>query len=202
MASVYEAICQRRTIRRFKQDSIPETNLEDLVNAARMAPSGSNIQPCEYIIVNDPNLIDDLFSYLKWAAYIAPAGDPKVGERPVCYIIVLIDVRKKRHGGEVDAAAGIQNILIAAFDMGIGSCWLGSIHRKKIKTLFRIPHYMIVDSVIALGYPDEKPVIEEGLDTIKYWKDEKDVLHVPKRRLEEICHKNVYGKVLKKERSI
>jgi len=193
MASVYGTICQRRTIRRFQKKPISEEMLVKLVNAARLAPSGANIQPCEYIIVNNEQLVDKLFTCLKWAGYIAPAGNPPEGERPVSYIVVLIDVNRKKKGGEVDAAAGIENILLAAWEMGIGSCWLGSIDRKQIKKLLRIPHHLKVDSLVALGYPNELPVVEDAQDSIKYWKDKEDVLHVPKRKLEEILHRNRYG---------
>ncbi|OVE79587.1 hypothetical protein BVY01_02135, partial [bacterium I07] len=84
-------------------------------------------------------------------------------------------------------------ILLAALDNTIGSCWLGSVDRKKIKKLLRIPHHMKVDSVIALGYPKETPTLEDATDSIKYWKDDNGILHVPKRSFKSVCHKNVYG---------
>lgn len=194
MGSVYETICQRRTIRRFTNQRLPEDILLKLVDAARLAPSGANIQPCEYVIVDESTLIDAIFPCLKWAAYIAPAGDPPEKERPVAYIVVLIDLHKRKKGGEIDAAAAIENILLAAWEEGVGSCWIRSIHRKKIKKLLRIPHHLEVNSIIALGYRNEEPVVEELKDTNKYWKDNKGVLHVPKRKLEDIIHKNGYGR--------
>jgi nitroreductase len=194
MGSVYEKICNRRTVRRYQIKVIPLEILIKLVNAARLAPSGANLQPCRYIIVNEQSQVDCLFPCLKWAGYIAPEGDPPVGERPVSYIVVLIDEALKKKGGEVDAAAGIMNIILAACEDGIGSCWLGSINRKEIKNILRIPHHIKVNSVIAFGYPKEQPVVEELKDSIKYWKDKRGTLHVPKRNLEDICYKNIYGK--------
>ena len=193
MGDVYDTICQRRTIRRFKEKPISRTDLLKMVNAARLAPSGANIQPCEYIIVDAPKLVDALFPQLKWAGYIAPEGDPPEGERPVAYIVVLVNLHRKKKGGEVDAAASIENILLAAWEEGIGSCWLGSINRKQIKTLLKIPHHLKIDSVVALGYSNENSVVEEAVDTIRYWKDEENVLHVPKRRMDDIVHHNGYG---------
>ena len=193
MGIVYDTIRQRRTIRRFKNKPIPEETLIKLVDAARMAPSAENIQPCEYIIVNNPQLKEEIFSCLKWAGYIAPAGNPHEGEKPVSYIVVLINAVLKRKGGEADAAAAIENILLAAWEEGIGGCWLGSIDRKKIKKILRIPHHLRVNSVIALGYINEHPVVEDLEGSVKYWKDDKGVLHVPKRRLTEIGYKNQYG---------
>ena len=196
MSGIYETICQRRSIRRFQNKPISEDILKKLVNAARLAPSGANIQPCVYIIVNDPVMVDRLFPCLKWAGYIAPAGNPPEGERPVAYIIVMIDLHRKKKGGEVDAAAGIENILLAAWEEGIGSCWLGAIDVKQIKTIFKIPHHLAVNSAIALGYANEQPLVEDAQESIKYWKDENGVLHVPKRRLENIVFKNRYGSAI------
>lgn len=192
MGQVYNTICQRRSIRRFKQKPVSEKLLKRLVNSARLAPSTGNLQPCEFIVVNDPLLNEAVFPNLKWAGYLAPRGNPQVGEKPMAYILVLIDLHKKKKGGEVDAATAIENILLAAWEEKLGSCWIGSFDRKKIKKVFRIPHHLKLDSVIALGYAGEKPVLEDFLHSVKYWKDEQGILHVPKRRLEDICFVNGY----------
>ncbi len=191
--SFYDKILERRTIRRFKQKPLSPDVLFKLVNAARLAPSGANKQPCEFIIVDDKRLGNSLFEHLKWAGYIAPAGNPQKSERPVAYIIVLVNINRKKKGGEVDAAAAIQSLLLAAWEFGIGSCWIGSVDRKKVISLLHIPHHYHVDSVVALGYPEEHPVVEEGMDSVKYWKDEDGVLHVPKRKIEDVLHRNGFG---------
>lgn len=192
MGKVYDTICQRRTVRRFQQKQVPENLLKKLVNAARLAPSASNLQPCEFIVVNKPNLLDAIFPSLKWAGSIAPKGNPAENERPTAYILVLINLHKRKKRGEVDAASAIENILLAACEEKLGSCWIGSLERKKIKKLFRIPHYLVLDSVVALGYAGEKPRQEDMDQSVSYWKDEQGVLHVPKRRLEDICFINGY----------
>ena len=88
---IYETICQRRTVRRYKQDAIPEDILKKLINAARIAPSAANLQPVEYVIVNDKETVEKVFPTLKWAGYIAPAGNPPEGERPTAYLVVLVN---------------------------------------------------------------------------------------------------------------
>jgi nitroreductase len=193
MDTLYQIICERRTIRRFKNKPIAKDILMQLVNAGRLAPSGANIQPCEYIIIHDDTLKEAVFPLLKWAAYIAPHGNPSEDERPVAYIMVLIDLNKKKMNGEVDAAAAIQNILLAAWSEGISSCWLGSINRNKLKKIFNVPDHIAVNSVIALGYANEKSVLEESQDSIRYWKDDDGILHVPKRKFTDIVHINKYG---------
>ncbi len=189
---VYEAICKRRTIRRFRQEPIPKGILEKLIKAARLAPSAANLQPGEYIVVDESSLVEQVFSTLRWAGYIVPRWDPPEGERPVAYIVVLLNKEKVKAGGERDAAASIENILLAALEEGIGSCWLGSIDREAVQGMLNIPEHCQIDSVVALGYPKESPVVEEMKDSIKYWKDVKNILHVPKRKLEDILHWNKY----------
>ena len=193
MPSLFNIICTRRTIRRFKQTPLSKNVFKKLITAAQLAPSGSNLQPCRYIIIDKPELLKSIFPLLKWAGYISPHGTPKDGEEPVAYVIVLANLTIKRKGSEIDAAACIQNILLTAWEDGIGSCWLQSIHRKKIKKLLRIPHHLKVDSIVALGYPDENPVVEKVTDSIKYWKNRHGVLHVPKYSLPDICYVNGYG---------
>ncbi|MCK4326554.1 nitroreductase family protein, partial [bacterium] len=173
-------------------EPVPKEILEKLIKAARLAPSAANLQPCEYIVVDEPSLVANVFSTLRWAGYIAPRGDPPEEERPVAYIIVLLNKEKVKAGGERDAAAGIENIVLAALEEGIGSCWLGSIERERLRSILNIPQHCEIDSVVAIGYPRESPVVEEMKDSIKYWKDNKNILHVPKRRLEDILHWNKY----------
>ena len=188
--SIYELILKRRTIRSFKPEQVTEELLNKLVNAGRLAPSGANLQPLEFIVVNNSELVNKVFPSLKWAGYIAPAGNPPEGKRPTAYVIVLINTEIRSQGGEVDAAAAIENMILAALEDGVGSCWLGAIDRDKLRTLFNIPQNYRVDSVLALGYPDESPVLEEVTDSIKYLKDENGVLHVPKRRRSDVVHYN------------
>ncbi len=190
--SVYKLILKRRTIRRFKQEQVPEELLNKMLNAGRLAPSGANLQPLEFIVVNDTKLVDKIFPNLKWAGYIAPAGNPPEGKRPMAYVIVLINTEIRSQGGDVDAAAAIENMLLTALEDGVGSCWLGSIDRDQLRTMFDVPQKYRIDSVIALGYPDESPVLEESTDSIKYWKDENGVLHVPKRKISDIVHYNMF----------
>jgi nitroreductase len=190
MGKVYDTILRRRTIRKFKQDYIPDDMLQKLVNAARVAPSAANLQPLEYIIVSDKEVVDEVFTTLKWAGYIAPLGNPLPGERPVAYVVVLINRNIKEHGGNHDSGAAIENMVLTAMEEGIASCWIASIEREKLKKKLNVPDYLEIDSVVALGYPLEESAEEEIVDSIKYWKDNEGKMHVPKRKLTDILHWN------------
>lgn len=196
MMDFLEMIKTRRTVRRFKQDPIGIDLLNDLVDCARCAPSASNGQPLEYVIVNDKPQVAGIFDQLAWGVYVQPKRNPPAEFRPVAYIIVLIcNERALGRFGPVDAAAAIENILLAAWSKAIGSCWLASVKRDKAKEIIGIPDGYEIDSVVALGYPAEEPVMEDCRDdSIKYYLDEDDRLHVPKRPLDTIRHVNKFAK--------
>ncbi len=186
---VYEAILRRRTIRKFKQQPITGDVLHKLVNAARLAPSASNMQPLKYIVVDDTQSVADVFGCVKWAGYIAPAGNPAPDERPVAFIVILADTSIRQSGYELDIGAAAQNIMLAAEEEGIGTCWMGAIDRERIKSILKLPDEYIINTVIALGYKGEEPVSEDENGSIRYYKDASGILHVPKRRLKDIIIK-------------
>jgi len=188
---VYDAIISRRTIRRFQQKSVPPAFFKKFINAARLAPSAANLQPLEYFIVTDEELCSMIFETIGWAGYITPKWTPSIDERPVAYIVILVkDLNNKYYPRDVGLAS--ENIVLVAEGEGLGSCILCNIDKKKIHEILKIPSELHVDSIIALGYKAEYPVVEDIKDSVKYWRDEKGVLHVPKRRLEDIMHINKF----------
>ncbi len=192
--SLMELIHHRRTIRRFKPTPIRSEHLTTIVDAGRMAPSGANLQPLEYIIVDTDPERGSLFELTAWAGYLPKTiGPPPEGKRPAAYIVTLINRSIRKTGGEHDAGAAIENMILSALAYDIGTCWIGSVQRPAVKTLFGIPQHYDVDSVLALGYPDEYPVSEPMSDSIKYYLDDQNVLHVPKRPLNAIVHHNHFA---------
>lgn len=200
---IYKIIISRRTIRAFKPKPIPLYKLKELVNAARLAPSAANLQPLEFIVVDDRKICNKIFPYLRWAAYIHPQGIPLPAKRPFAYIAVLVNPTLALKGGvnlnrtreeffAYDMGAAVENILLAAWDEDIGSCWIHSLDRKPLQKILKIPSFLRLDSLVALGYCAEAPKIEQLKDSVKYWKDKRGVLHVPKRSLKEIIHHNKY----------
>ncbi|MFW6161024.1 MAG: nitroreductase family protein [Acidobacteriota bacterium] len=183
-------IVSRRTVRQFKPESLPRNILEEIVNSGRLAPSASNLQPLEFLVIDDHKVASKIFSFLKWAAYIQPEGNPKPGNEPPAYIIILVNRKIREKGYEREVGAAAENMILAAWSKGIASCWLISVEREKARKTLKVPEFYLIDSVIALGYPAESPVIEDFKESIKYWKDEQGTLHVPKRKLEKVIHFN------------
>ena len=188
---VYQIIMKRRTIRKFKQEKISHDLLKKFVNAGRVAPSAANLQPLRYIIINKEELLPKLFSLIKFAGYID--WNPSREEMPRAYIVIISEDEDENTRYDVGLAA--ENIILTALEEGVGSCCIRAFEEDKVRKLLNIPHNYTVQMIIAMGYPAEDPVYEELKDkngSIKYWKDSNGVLHVPKRRLEDIIYKDKY----------
>ena len=186
----YDLIAGRRTIRSFKPEPVPGELLERLVDTGRLAPSAANLQPLEFIVVDEAGLKAETFSCLKWAAYIAPAGDPQPGKEPAAYIVTLANSKIREKMFEYDIGAAMENMTLAALAEGVGSCWMLSIDRDKLRVLLGVPEEYRIDSVLALGYPAEEPAAEVMGESCRYWKDADGRLHVPKRALSTVLHRN------------
>ena len=185
-----QALKERRTVRRFSQEPIPEESLRSLIDAGRMASCGRNAQRLRYIVVRTPETVNTLFTFTAWAGSVTPRRNPVPG---VTSPTAFIAVTGKAHEVETpilqtDCGAAIQSIQLAAWGMGIGCCWMGAIDRKKIHKLLGMSEEEAVLYVIALGYAAEKPVSEDVDDPekVKYYLDDDDLLHVPKLSVESI----------------
>ena len=188
---IYEKITSRRTIRKYAQKDVPQEVLLRCVDAARLSPSGANRQPLKYIIVNDQELIKEVFGTLSWARYL-PDYKPSDHEMPRAYIVMILDKSIFENAGH-DAGIAAMSISMVAYDEGLGSCILGSVNREKLKGILKVPDGLDIVLVVALGYTAENPVADEvKAGDIKYWLDENGVLHVPKRNLEDVVKWNRY----------
>lgn len=188
---VYEAVLLRRSIRQFKQKPIKKEKLKKLVNAGRLAPSAANLQPIEYFIVDDKKLCSKIFETIGWAGYIKPKWTPSENKRPVAYIVILSKDSSKEWNIR-DASLASENIVLVAESEGIGSCILLNINKVKIKEILKIPDEVNIDSLIALGYKDEKCIVEDFKDSVQYFRDDGEILHVPKKKLDDILHVNEF----------
>jgi len=187
---VYNAILSRRSIRRFQQKSIEIELLKKFVNAARLAPSAANLQPLEFFVVNDKKLCSEIFETIGWAGYLKD-WSPDKDEQPAAYIVIL--TRETKNQWYIrDASLASENIVLTAESEGIGSCILLNVNKDKIREILTIPKDLEIDSVIAFGYKAEKCVVEDIKDSVKYWRDKNQVLHVPKRKIENIMHVNKF----------
>lgn len=181
---VTDTIKSRRTKRKYNEQGVSRDLLETLVECARFAPTGANLQPLKYAII-DKELSKKVFPLTKWSGY-HPEDAPNENEMPPCYIAILGDNEIKSNGQfETEAGASGTVICLAAEELGLSTCWLGSISRKEIKELLNLDEKYSLLYLIAVGYSDQKADYTDSKDDIKYFM-EGDVLTVPKRTLKEI----------------
>jgi nitroreductase len=183
-----ELIKTNRSCRRFDESHpVDPGTLRELIDLARCSASAANRQPLKYILSTNPAKNEDIFACLGWAAYLKNWPGPAPGERPAAYIIIAGDTRISTNFW-CDHGIASQSILLGAREMGLAGCIFGAINKPKLKQSCNIPAELDLLLVLAIGKPAEKAVLEqvgpEG--DIKYWRDEQQIHHVPKRTLEDI----------------
>lgn len=185
---IKDLIRKNRSRRRFYQDAALEVEtLRQLVDLARLSASGANLQPLKYILSCDPATNDRIFPHTRWAGYLKGWGGPTEGERPAAYIVILGDTDISESFG-CDHGIAAQSIMLGATERGLGGCILGAIDRDGLRQALNIPERYEILLTLALGKPKEAVVLEDvGPDgSIKYYRDDQDVHHVPKRPLDEL----------------
>ena len=159
-----EAIISRRSIRRYTGQTIPDEMIEQLLQAAMSAPSAGNMQPWQFVIIDDREILDKI-------PKVHPYAD-MVREAPLA-ILVCGDLQRDGFGGYwvQDCSAATENLLIAAHAHSLGAVWLGVYPRdervKALRDLLSIPEDITPFAVIALGYPAEELSKEDRFDPSK-----------------------------------
>ena len=169
---VMEAIKGRRAVRRFQEKEIPMDALKKILEAGIWAPSGSNIQPWEFIVVREKANIEKI-------RLISPG----LFGNPSALVVICINKKLAEKGGKMgeesalmDVSMAAQNMMLAAYSMGIGSCPVISFNKPALKELLEIPPHLEPVLILIFGYP-------------KFWPKP------PKRKpLEEVAHLEQYGK--------
>ena len=185
---IKELIVKNRSYRRFYGDQkITKETLLSLVDCARLTPSGANRQALKYIVSSESAVNSAIYTTLGWAGYLSDWDGPSEQERPTAYITIVQDENNKMVTA-ADQGIAAQSILLGAIEMGLGGCIIANIKKEQLLTILTISKQYEILLVIAIGKPKEVVVIDEihmG-DSIKYWRDEEQVHHVPKIRLEDV----------------
>jgi nitroreductase len=152
-----EAIKGRRSVRSFKQNRIPKRALNQILEAAVLAPSAGNRQPWEFILVTKQELKQELVK--------VAGGQQFIGEAPTIIVVCANETRSaQRYGSRgrrlyclQDTAAAIQNIILTAYSFGLGTCWVGAFNENAAKRVLQVPEGIRPVAIIPLGYSVEKP---------------------------------------------
>lgn len=182
-----DLVVRNRSYRRFYEEAIISSEtIRSWIDLARLAASGRNAQTLKYKIILSDQKKDKVFETLAWAGYLKDWDGPIKGERPSAYVIMLNDERLGKNYFSDDGIA-VQNLLLGAVESGYGGCILRAFKDQELRNLLELPEELKIIQVIALGKPKEEIIIEEIKDgDFKYWRDENQVHHVPKRNLDEI----------------
>lgn len=166
-----DCIRDRRSVREYRQDPIPEKVLEEILESAVQAPSAGNVQDWEFVVVKNPDIKKRIVEAALGQDFIYNASVVLV----VCSDVDRISNAYGTRGANLysvqDTSAAIQNILLAAWDKEIGSCWIGAFNEKMIKDILVLPSNVRPMAIITLGYPVKVTEKSERRDL-------KDVLHM------------------------
>ena len=172
---VFEAIRGRRSIRSYRSEPIPDEDLRKILEAAIEAPSAGNLQPWVFIVVRD--------HATRRALAEAALGQYWMVEAPVIIAVCAnMAVSSRIYGARgrnlyciQDTAAAIENMLLAAYALGYGTCWVGAFYEEEVREVLRLPESLRPVALITLGKPAEHPVKPE------------------RKPLESVVHFEVYG---------
>jgi len=150
---VFDAIKERRSVRAFKEDEIPVATITRLLEAACHAPSAGNLQPWQYYVVTDKAVKEGLAAAALGQTFVAAAPVAIV----VCAEPSISAARYGTRGSQLyclqDTAAAVQNILLAADALGLGTCWVGAFNDEEVSNVLGLPQDLRPVAIIPVGYP-------------------------------------------------
>ena len=153
--SILKVIKERRSVRGYRPDPIPEEVLLRVLDAARFSPSGKNLQPWKFILVREETLKRRLVE--------ASGSQSFIAEAPVVIVACGFPDRCYSRMGNymkswpVDVAIAVEHLILQAQEEGLGTCWIGAFEEREIKSILNIPNGVRVLALTPLGYPDENP---------------------------------------------
>ena len=154
---VFEAIKERRSIRSFTAGDVSDEAVKQLIDVARYAPSAGNTQPLELVVVRDQKI--------KQLLTLAALNQMFIQKAPIVFVVCADITRSRMHYGErgeklysiQDTAAATENILLAAQEMGLVTCWIGAFNEKEVAKAINAPKNTKPVAIIPVGYPAVRP---------------------------------------------
>jgi nitroreductase len=178
---VFDAIEKRRSIRNYEPTPIPREKLEKILEAARLAPSASNVQPWHFIVVTDKERSNAISAGM-YARFLKQA--------PVV-IVACGDEKKSPKWYPIDVAIAVENMVLAATGEDLGTCWIGSFNETKVRNALKIPENLRVVVLLAIGYPsDGESLASKALRLVR-----------KRKSLDEIVSIEAYGKFFQSTQS-
>lgn len=173
--NIEECIKTRRSVRKYKDNPVDWDKITQILEAGKFAPSAGNLQNWKFVVVRK----DDVRKKLAQAAFdqdwmedapvhIIVTGEPEKAER-------FYGSRGERLYTIQSCAAAVENMLLMANELGLGSCWVGAFDERKVKRAVNMPENAVPQAIITVGYADEKPgmpsrvELEHNVYLDKWW---------------------------------
>lgn len=186
-----DLVKQARSHRGFRQDrKVTRQELEHLVECARFTPAARNDQVLKYYLAERPETVAAIQPLTKWAGALAELHLPRKGAEPVAYIVICLDGSLAENPAPYQRDVGIvaQTMLLAAAEMGLNGCMIGSFAAGELREKLGLPEAIKPQLLLALGEGTDRIVMtdvgEDGSTT--YYRDAEDIHYVPKRTLEQL----------------
>ena len=186
-----DLVKQARSHRGFRQDrKVTRQELEHLVECARFTPAARNDQVLKYYLAEKPETVAAIQPLTKWAGALAELHLPRKGAEPVAYIVICLDGSLAENPTPYQRDVGIvaQTMLLAAVEMGLNGCMIGSFAAGELREKLGLPEAIKPQLLLALGEGTGRIVMtdvgEDGSTT--YYRDAEDTHYVPKRTLEQL----------------
>jgi nitroreductase len=159
----FEVVEKRRSIRKFKSEAVPVKDLKRILEAGRLAPSGSNRQPWHFIVVRDPETKKSLSIAADNQKFVADAdavivalGDPSALVKPQArFPTHKFSLTRTPH--RQDPMIAVEHMVLAATALGYGACWIGAFDESEVEEILRVPENLEVIVLLPVGVPDENP---------------------------------------------
>lgn len=150
---VFAAINQRSSVRAYKATDVEENKLKKILEAARLSPSASNRQEWKFVIVKDRETRKKLGK--------AAFGQSFIGEAPVVIVACGTESKSMMGCGQpthtVDVSIACAFMILEAYELGLGTCWIGAFKEDEVKKILNIPEHVRVVAMTPLGYPSQPP---------------------------------------------
>lgn len=186
-----DLVKQARSHRGFRQDrKVTRQELEHLVECARFTPAARNDQVLKYYLAEKPETVAAIQPLTKWAGALAELHLPRKGAEPVAYIVICLDGSLAENPAPYQRDVGIvaQTMLLAAAEMGLNGCMIGSFAAGELREKLGLPEAIKPQLLLALGEGTDRIVMtdvgEDGSTT--YYRDAENTHYVPKRTLEQL----------------
>lgn len=158
----FECIRKRRDIRSYLKKDLPDEVIIKILEAGRLAPSAMNLQPWHFIAIKNKETLRELGRLCVSGRFIDDAAFA---------VVIVTDPANKWH--EIDGTRSVQNMALAAWNEGVGSCWIGAIDRDRAKEMLGVPKNLHILTILPFGYPEEFTVkrkkIRKSPEEVFHW---------------------------------